>query len=408
MTVPIMPIRLDAGTIPPLGVATPYRLAVFVGDAPRQLLILSGVAISEWRSGGDLDRQEVVIRLGLTTTPRYDWTATVSLAAISNDDTDFLFALDSTSMDTDQDGTLRLHVAIAAQGEPADLLRFSYQVHVLSDPVHSLVSGLISWPRQFDDPTYAVLQGGDPIFRVEFGETVPVPAPGQQFQQTTFVPACAAGLSSKPVAAGDVWVAAYEVDNVPLGRQWEVLTDRTLGRHEPAPAHRWPRVALQLSGLDRSRLGVGKPGQPSPRMWSQDEHDIAPPTVHRRHRRRAPDAPGSIETRATATRRPRAETSEMVGEDRMAIDAALYFRSKCYFKGNRYLRMIQPGARNAGIGRGRPANPLANMDRPSLALACVETCSDHFGAVRARIVARAGGEDGFLVRRNTCRSKPRH
>ena len=98
---------------------------MFVGDTPRQLLILSGVAIPEWRSGGDLDRQEVVIRLGVTTTAQYNWTATVSLAAISNDDTDFLFALDSTSMDTDQDGTLRLHVAIAAQGDPADLLRFN-------------------------------------------------------------------------------------------------------------------------------------------------------------------------------------------------------------------------------------------------------------------------------------------
>jgi hypothetical protein len=92
----------------------------------------------------------------------------------------------------------------------------------------------------------------------------------------------------------------------------------------------------------------------------------------------------------------------------MAIDAALYSRSKCYFKGNRCLRVIQPGARNAGIGRGRPANPSANMDRPSPAPACAGTCRDHFGAVRARIAAHAGGEDGFLVRRNTCRSKPRH
>ena len=216
-------IHLDAGTNPPVGVATPCHLTVFVGDAPRELLILSGVAIPEWRSDGDLDRQEVVIRLGVTTTEHYAWTANVSLAAISNDDTDFLFALDWTSVDTDPDGTLCLHVAIAAQGAPADLLRFSYQVHVLSDPIRSLVSGLISWPRQFGAPTYAVLQGGDPMFRVEVGETIPVPPTfGQEFQQTTFVPACPAGLSSKPIAAGDMWVAAYEVDNVPLGRQWEV------------------------------------------------------------------------------------------------------------------------------------------------------------------------------------------
>jgi hypothetical protein len=107
---------------------------------------------------------------------------------------------------------------------------------VLSDPVHSVVSGLISWPRQFGDPTYAVLQGGDPMFRVEVGETVHVPTPEGQFQQTVFVPACPAGLSSKPVAAGDLWVAAYEVDNVPLGRQWEVRPALLAGALAGPPA----------------------------------------------------------------------------------------------------------------------------------------------------------------------------
>ena len=39
---------LDAGAKPPIGVATPQMIAVYVGTTPRQLLIFSGVAIPDW------------------------------------------------------------------------------------------------------------------------------------------------------------------------------------------------------------------------------------------------------------------------------------------------------------------------------------------------------------------------
>ena len=70
-----MPIDLDAGTQPPKGVYIPSHLTVFVGDPPRQLLIFSGVALPEWKSGEDLDREEVRVRLGATTTQFFTWTA---------------------------------------------------------------------------------------------------------------------------------------------------------------------------------------------------------------------------------------------------------------------------------------------------------------------------------------------
>lgn len=224
-----MTIPLDAGTNPPVGVASPSLLTVYVGDSPRQLLIFSGVAIPEWQSNGDLDREEVVIRLGATTTPNFGWTATASLATISCDESDFIFALDSTTVDFDADSILRLRVAIAVQGEPANLLRFSYLVHVLSDPIRSMISGLISWPRFFGEPTYSVMQSGQPMFRVAVGSTVDIPVPPGSFAQTRFVEETA-GFSSRPSQAGDRWVAAYQVDNVPLGRQWEVRPTLLAGR----------------------------------------------------------------------------------------------------------------------------------------------------------------------------------
>jgi hypothetical protein len=146
-----MTIKLDAGATPPRGVASPSRLAMFVGDPPRQLLIFSGVAQAEWDSGSDLDRTEVQVRLGATTTANFGWTAQAALASISNEDSDFIFAVDDAFVDTDtddvKDEVLRLRVPIAVQGEPATLHRFSYTVHVLSDPIQATISGTISWAQ---------------------------------------------------------------------------------------------------------------------------------------------------------------------------------------------------------------------------------------------------------------------
>jgi hypothetical protein len=213
---------LDAGVNPPIGVATPQRLAVYVGTTPRQLLIFTGVAIPDWDSQRNLDTEEVIVRLGATTTPNFAATAVVGLASIHNEDSDFWFATNSATVDTDPaDGILRLHVPISVQGNPSVLSRFSYMVNVLSDPITSKISGLISWPKYYGDPTFAVTKGGNPMFRVAVGQTVNVPGPPGGFGSTQFIENTA-GFSSTPFPTNDMWVAAYEVNNVPLGQQWQV------------------------------------------------------------------------------------------------------------------------------------------------------------------------------------------
>ena len=217
-------ITLDAGANPPIGVATPQQMAVYVGTTPRQLLIFTGVAIPNWDSQSDLDREEVIVRLGATTTPNFEATAVVGLASIHNEDSDFIFATDAATVDIDPaDGTLRLRVPIAVQGEPSELDRFSYMVNVLSDPIVSKITGLISWPRYYGDPTFAVTKGGNPMFRIAVGQTIMIPPPSSGgFGSTKFIENTA-GFSSMPVLTGDTWVAAYEVDNVPLGQTWQVV-----------------------------------------------------------------------------------------------------------------------------------------------------------------------------------------
>jgi hypothetical protein len=233
-----MSIDLDAGLKPPKGVATPAVLTVFVGDPPRQLLIFTGVAIPEWDSQGDLDRNEVIVRLGATTTRFFSWTAQAALAAISNEDSDFIFSCDAAFIDADpSDGVLRLHVPIAVQGEPSILHRFSYTAHVLSDPIQAKITGFIKWNKSWGDPTQAVLQGGQPMFRVALGQTVTLPSAPGTFAQTKFVEQ-AAGFSSMPVASGDLWIAAYEIDDVPLGQMWEVRP-ALLGGALNGPPHQY-------------------------------------------------------------------------------------------------------------------------------------------------------------------------
>ena len=258
-----MSIDLDAGTTPPRGVDHPSRLTVFVGDPPRQLSIFAGVAIADFRSGGDLDRDECRVRLGITTTEFFTWTASAALAAISNEDSDFIFANDAATVDVDPaDGVLRLKVAVAAQGEPATLIRFSYTVHVLSDPVQARITGQISWEQAFGGPTFLVSKGGKPMFRVDLGQTVNVPVAPGSFPQTKFV-VQTSGFSSPPVAAGSLWVAAYEIDNVPFGQAWEVrpslLAGTLAGPPQPfdaAPGFQPNPQVVQLALSHPSASGV--------------------------------------------------------------------------------------------------------------------------------------------------------
>ncbi len=217
-----MTLILDAGAKPPVGVATPQMISVYVGTTPRQLLIFSGVAIVDWELKRNLDTEEVIVRLGATTTPYFEATAAVGLATIENEDSDFWFGANSATVDIDpNDGTLLLHVPIATLGNPSVLHRFCYMVNVLSDPITAKIAGLISWPRFYGDPTFAVLKGGNPMFRIAVGQIVSLPAPPGGFGSTEFKENTA-GFSSLPVLAGDTWVAAYEVDNVPLGQLWLV------------------------------------------------------------------------------------------------------------------------------------------------------------------------------------------
>jgi hypothetical protein len=94
--------------------------------------------------GGDIQREDVTVDLGVDVTDVLGYTATVGLASIQNDDSSFLFATDSVEIDA-PDGHLFLKVRIAVSGDQSYVHRFSYQAHVKAVIDEPIITGTIRW-----------------------------------------------------------------------------------------------------------------------------------------------------------------------------------------------------------------------------------------------------------------------
>lgn len=72
-------LTLDAGSQPPVGVANPAKIEFFVGTPPRRMVIFSGVAVTNFRADDEdnVAWEDVVVRLGDTTTENFTYTSTV-------------------------------------------------------------------------------------------------------------------------------------------------------------------------------------------------------------------------------------------------------------------------------------------------------------------------------------------
>lgn len=221
---------LDAGAQPPLGVAKPSRIDFYVGNPPRQMLIFTGVAIPELEAQEEEDVvwETVVVKLGAVTTTNFLYTSTVGLASISNEDSDFNFFADESTVVQPATGVLELHVPIAVSGEPSTIHRLTYHVQVLSEPVTSMISGTIRWADLYGQPSPDVLSGATPMFQVVAGHSVEVGTTplgrtfrweGHAFGHSTAI----------PQNFGGIWAVPYVINNVPLGDAFEVRPDPPAG-----------------------------------------------------------------------------------------------------------------------------------------------------------------------------------
>jgi hypothetical protein len=181
----------------------------------------------------------------------------VSLASISNTDSEFIFATDESSVVNTSSG-LELHVRIAVQGNDSTLSRFSYHVQVLSDPISAKISGTIRWQQSLGDPTQAAKAGAVAMFRVAAGNVVATPGSGGSFGSSRWQEVAFAYTSAKPVLANGYWAVPYTLSGVPLGTSENVipaLLDGVLVA-PPFTAGFSPIQAVTLTLSDPMKIGV--------------------------------------------------------------------------------------------------------------------------------------------------------
>jgi hypothetical protein len=135
-------------------VATPSFFESFVGDPAKRLMIFSGIAIPSIKVNHDEDiyQNEVVVRLRQYATILHSSVCHVALASVSNDESAFVFAVDSGKLELEHfSGELILRVNTATMGEHTGLHRFSYQVVAHVSAVAARISGTIRVPKAIRD-----------------------------------------------------------------------------------------------------------------------------------------------------------------------------------------------------------------------------------------------------------------
>lgn len=178
-----MPLKMLSANKPD-EVSSSKMFDIFLGTPSYHLLVYTGIAIAEWDSQKCLDSEEVQINLGqpigddgqpIVIAQLINYTATIGLASISNEDSDFTFSTDNIGLNLTPDGELVVIAHISVQGEPSWLHRFSYQVNAIIDVDEPLISGAIFWTP--DTAEVASMNRTDNLFTITAVTDLP-PAPG--------------------------------------------------------------------------------------------------------------------------------------------------------------------------------------------------------------------------------------
>jgi hypothetical protein len=212
----LLPIILSA--LDPKQVASPSSFDVLIGEPARQLIILSGIAIPEFWTNHDeeVSRDEIVVKLGVFVARLERATAHVGLASIANDETNFLFALDTATVEAEPGtGELTLRVNAAILGEETLIHRFGYQIVAHAHRVFAQISGTIRLPREILD-----IEGwGAPdiasLFEITANRIEHVPTAPGQFAFDKLV-AVAAGRTGVVRGTRTDAFIDYTIDGCPL------------------------------------------------------------------------------------------------------------------------------------------------------------------------------------------------
>jgi hypothetical protein len=147
-----MPILLSAAN--PNQVSSFQHLEVDTVDPTRKLHIFSGIAIAAFHidDNDSIHRTPVVVDLNIALPDLQQAAAQVGLASISNEESEFVFAVDNARVDAaGSTGALTLTADLALMGDESSLSRFSFQVVVVAGVHATGISGRVTWNRALLD-----------------------------------------------------------------------------------------------------------------------------------------------------------------------------------------------------------------------------------------------------------------
>jgi hypothetical protein len=228
-----------------------------LGVGNRHLLVISGIAICDWRVDTDgLVPGEWRVKLGVYARNLEQASAFVGLASVANDDSEFTFACDAARLDPpDPDtGELSLIVNSAVQGEWSSLNRFGFQVVATIVRTGTFIDGTISWPTGLRRPSSNDPSTVAPYLRIVANKYKQLASGGVFGSVEKLTPLVLGAIESLTVAR-DMCRATYRIDNPPMAEQLKV-TLTVSPDFAPAAA----LLSGRIAGPDNFALS---PSQPS-------------------------------------------------------------------------------------------------------------------------------------------------
>jgi hypothetical protein len=138
----------------PNQVVSVSKIEADLGVDDRRLLVLSGIARPEWHvDDSDTQHEDIQVHLGEHVRDIEQVSVLVGLASIYNDDSEFVFAVDTARVELDPvSAEMLLIVNAAVTGTSSTLNRMSYQIVATVVAVTNSISGVITWPTSLFRP----------------------------------------------------------------------------------------------------------------------------------------------------------------------------------------------------------------------------------------------------------------
>ena len=194
-----------------------------LGVGGRHLVVISGTAIPNWKTDDDTThRQSCRVKLHYPAGTVEQSTVHVGPAAISNDDTSWVFATDLSHLEVNPAGELELVTDLAVMGQPSTLIRFSYQVVLTTRVVVTEITGTIKWPAVMFNPNSATPAGISGVFTIMAYLRTTTAGPPGGFGPTEHLTPSTPGTIVAVNLADGMWSASYRIAEPPKGAELKV------------------------------------------------------------------------------------------------------------------------------------------------------------------------------------------